>query len=59
MSMLLRPDFEPPKAPAVTFAAALGVTSAVRRVCGIDAKIKWPNDVVYGGKKLCGILRCV
>ena len=56
MSMHLRPVFEPPKAPAVTFAAALGVTSAVRRVCGIDAKIKWPNDVVYGGKKLCGIL---
>lgn len=56
MSVLLRPKFEPPKAPAVTFAAALGVVSAVRRICGVDAKIKWPNDVVYGGKKLCGIL---
>lgn len=56
MSMLLRPEFEPPKAPAVTFAAALGVVSAIRRTCGIEAKIKWPNDVVFGGKKLCGIL---
>ncbi|WP_079547186.1 biotin--[acetyl-CoA-carboxylase] ligase [Christensenella massiliensis] len=56
MSMLFRPGFEPPKAPAVTFAAALGVISAVRRICGVDAKIKWPNDVVYQGKKLCGIL---
>lgn len=56
MSILLRPGFAPPKAPAVTFAAALGVLSAAHRICGVEAKIKWPNDVVYEGKKLCGIL---
>ena len=56
MSVLLRPGFEPAKAPAITFAAALGVISAIRQVCGLEAKIKWPNDVVFGGKKLCGIL---
>ncbi|MEG1472968.1 MAG: biotin--[acetyl-CoA-carboxylase] ligase [Christensenella sp.] len=56
MSVILRPAFEPTKAPAVTFAAALGVVDAVRRVCGVDTKIKWPNDIVYNGKKICGIL---
>ncbi len=56
MSVLLRPRFEPEKAPAITFAAALGVIAAIREVCGIQAQIKWPNDVIYQGKKLCGIL---
>lgn len=56
MSVLLRPGFAPTEAPAMTFAAALGVVNAVRRVSGVEAKIKWPNDVVYEGKKLCGIL---
>lgn len=56
MTILLRPQFAPEKAPAITFAAALGLLCAVRRVCGINALIKWPNDIVYEGKKLCGIL---
>lgn len=29
---------------------------AIKAVCGLDCGIKWPNDVVLGGKKLCGIL---
>lgn len=56
MSVLLRPELEPSKAPIITFAAALGVVSAVKRICNVDAKIKWPNDIVYDGKKMCGIL---
>lgn len=56
MSVLLRPRFAPNKAPAITFAAALGLLSAVKRICGVKAQIKWPNDIVYEGKKLCGIL---
>ncbi|MEA5002774.1 MAG: biotin--[acetyl-CoA-carboxylase] ligase [Christensenella sp.] len=56
MTVLLRPQFTPEKAPAITFAAALGLLRAVRRVCGVQALIKWPNDIVYEGKKLCGIL---
>lgn len=57
MSFIVRPEnLAPAKAPAFNFAAALGVCSAIRRVCGVDALIKWPNDVVYQGKKLCGIL---
>ncbi len=56
MTVLMRPQFSPEKAPAITFAAALGLLCAVRRVCGVNARIKWPNDIVYEGKKLCGIL---
>jgi len=36
--------------------AAVAVRRAVERVCGIGLGIKWVNDLVYGGKKLCGIL---
>jgi BirA family biotin operon repressor/biotin-[acetyl-CoA-carboxylase] ligase len=56
MTVLLRPGFPPAKAPVITFAAALGILRAVRRICHVQAEIKWPNDVVYQGKKLCGIL---
>ncbi|MEA4854146.1 MAG: biotin--[acetyl-CoA-carboxylase] ligase [Christensenella sp.] len=56
MTFLFRPEIPPIKAPAVTFAAALGIVSAIEKVCGVQAGIKWPNDIVYQGKKLCGIL---
>jgi len=56
MSFIFRPDIPPVHAPAINFTAALGVCAAINEVCGVDAGIKWPNDVVYGGKKLCGIL---
>lgn len=56
MSFIFRPDIPPVRAPAVNFTAALGVCAAIEDVCGIKAGIKWPNDVVYDGKKLCGIL---
>ena len=35
---------------------ALGVADAIREQTGLDARIKWPNDVVLNGKKICGIL---
>lgn len=35
---------------------AMAVTKAVRQMTGLDAYIKWPNDVVVNGKKVCGIL---
>lgn len=54
-SILLRPSFPAEKAPGITLVMGLSVTEAVRRM-GVDAGIKWPNDVVTGGKKLCGIL---
>jgi len=40
----------------LTSFAALAVCSAVHTVCGIKPKIKWPNDILIDGKKVCGIL---
>lgn len=54
-SMLLLPDFEADRASMVTLVMALAVAGAVRDA-GLDAGIKWPNDVVIRGKKVCGIL---
>ena len=56
LSVLLRPNMPPEQAPLITFCCALAMTKAVRQVTGLDAQIKWPNDLVLGGKKLCGIL---
>lgn len=62
MSVVVRPDLPPARAPLLTLAAAVAVTRAARDV-GIDAGIKWPNDVLVpatdaerGGLKLAGIL---
>ena len=56
MSVLLRPGLSPESAPLITFCAALAMTQAVQEVTGQQAAIKWPNDVVLGGRKLCGVL---
>lgn len=62
LSILLRPAVPPAHAPAYTLAAAVATTRAARKA-GVDAAIKWPNDVVVpeatespGGAKLAGIL---
>lgn len=56
LSVLLRPALKPEDAPLITFACALAMAEAVRSVTGLDAHIKWPNDLVLHGRKLCGIL---
>ncbi|UWG48530.1 Biotin-(acetyl-CoA carboxylase) ligase [Halanaeroarchaeum sp. HSR-CO] len=61
MSIVVTPDIPPARVPLLTLAGAVAVTEAVRDR-GVDAAIKWPNDVVVpgdgerGGRKLCGIL---
>ncbi len=55
-SVLLKPDISPDSAPQITLTMAMAVTKAIRDICGLDARIKWPNDVVVNGKKVCGIL---
>ena len=56
MTFLLRPDISPIKASMITILSAMAVRGALSEVCGINALIKWPNDVVADGKKICGIL---
>lgn len=55
-SLLLKPDFAPDVASQVTLVMGLAVTEVLREYCHADAGLKWPNDVVVKGKKLCGIL---
>ena len=56
LSVLLRPDCEAARLPSLTPLAALAVCRAVEGVCGARCGIKWPNDVLLDGKKICGIL---
>ena len=55
-TILLRPDFTPDKASMLTLVMAHSVARAVRGETGLNAGIKWPNDIVVGGRKICGIL---
>ena len=55
-SLLLRPQIQPENASMLTLVAALAVSRAIDEYAGIKTQIKWPNDIVYQGKKLCGIL---
>lgn len=54
-SVILRPDFLPQEAPKCTLMAAVAVAMAMRDL-GLDAGIKWPNDIYCHGRKLTGIL---
>ena len=56
LSVLLRPGLPPDRLPPVTALAGVAVCTAVERVCGVRPGLKWPNDPVLKGKKLCGIL---
>ena len=56
MSVLLRPTCPPECLPPVTALTAAACAEAIREVCGAEAGIKWPNDLVLDGRKLCGIL---
>jgi BirA family transcriptional regulator, biotin operon repressor / biotin---[acetyl-CoA-carboxylase] ligase len=55
MSLVLRPRFGASLAPRVTQTAAVGVAKTLWEL-GVEARIKWPNDLLAGGKKICGIL---
>ncbi len=55
-SMLLKPDIFPDKASMITLVAAYSTAKVIERELGLNAKIKWPNDIVVNKKKVCGIL---
>ena len=56
MSLVIKPDFKPTSASMLTLLAGLSVMRAIHGVTGLEAAIKWPNDIVIEGKKVCGIL---
>lgn len=56
MSLLLKPRIQPERASVLTLIAAMAVTEAIRECIKINVLIKWPNDILYEDKKLCGIL---
>ena len=53
---LMRPSFGPSQASILTLVAGMAVVKGVQKVTGLNAMIKWPNDAVVNGKKICGIL---
>ena len=55
-SIILRPKVSPGGIVTVTHLAGLAMCKALRETTGLDCKIKWPNDIVVGSKKLVGIL---
>lgn len=55
-SLLLRPQIGPEHASMMTLVAAMAVEKGIWEVTGLCGSIKWPNDVVVEGKKVCGIL---
>mgnify|MGYP001853031449 FL=1 len=56
ISFVLRPDIPPACASSITLIAGMAAAEAIKAETGILAGIKWPNDVVINGKKVCGIL---
>jgi BirA family transcriptional regulator, biotin operon repressor / biotin---[acetyl-CoA-carboxylase] ligase len=56
-SLILRPKLPPAQAPVLTLLAAVAISEAIEKVVPrVKARIKWPNDILVDGKKLCGIL---
>ncbi|WNB93751.1 biotin--[acetyl-CoA-carboxylase] ligase [Bacillus sp. NEB1478] len=56
MSLIMRPKIPLQKAPQLTLLIAVAVSKAIEKVTGIEAAIKWPNDLLINGKKISGIL---
>jgi BirA family biotin operon repressor/biotin-[acetyl-CoA-carboxylase] ligase len=51
--LLMDPALEPER---LTLAAGVAVAEAIRDFCGLSCRIKWPNDLLFAGRKLAGIL---
>jgi len=56
LSCILRPDILPNEVSEITLVAAVSAVKAVRKFSGLDALIKWPNDILVSDRKVAGIL---
>ncbi len=56
LSLILKPNIELFSIMQVTLLAGISVCNAIKSCTGLDAKIKWPNDIIIDNKKVCGIL---
>lgn len=55
-SVVLYPKIMPTEAPRFSMLAAVAVANAIEQTCGLRVGIKWPNDLLVDGRKVCGIL---
>lgn len=55
-SIVLRPHLEPSRLPGLSLAAGVAAGEALMRATGLTPRLKWPNDVLVGGRKIAGIL---
>ncbi|MDY7039945.1 MAG: biotin--[acetyl-CoA-carboxylase] ligase [Chloroflexota bacterium] len=56
MSLILRPELAPHQAQRLTMLCSLAICDAITEVTGLTTAVKWPNDVLLRGRKVCGIL---
>jgi BirA family biotin operon repressor/biotin-[acetyl-CoA-carboxylase] ligase len=55
-TLILRPKISPAYAPRINLMASVVVATTIRKLLGLKAELKWPNDVLIEGRKVCGIL---
>ena len=56
MTLVTRPAVAPAQAPRINLLVAVVIADAIERLYGLAARVKWPNDVLIGDRKMCGIL---
>ena len=55
-TLILRPRINPAYAPRINLMASVAVATTIRKLFELNAELKWPNDVLIAGRKVCGIL---
>jgi len=55
-TLILRPSISPAYAPRINLMSSVAVAATIRKLFRLNAELKWPNDVLIEGRKVCGIL---